>query len=242
MNLFDKRSFRNYWFATGTPTFLLRYIKKEEILPYNIEKSVITINTLEKYDLDNLAIIPLLFQTGYLTIKKYNIVTEELTLGYPNREVAQSFSEHFLSEHTTGKLDMTDSLLHKIRHNFMDNDIEELIENLNYLFAKIPYTLIEKSEKYFHSLFYLVIKIIGYIIETEVLTIKGRIDAVVKTEDRIFIIEFKINQSAQAAIQQIKDKQYADKYGDDKRETVLLGINFDTENKRIDDYVVEVNE
>lgn len=100
---------------------------------------------------------------------------------------------------------------------------------------------VDKTEKYFHSLFYLVLKIIGYIIDAEVLTIKGRIDAVVKTDDNIFIIEFKINQSAKKAIQQIKDNKYADKYSDDKRPIILLGINFDTENKSVDDYEVFTN-
>ena len=98
------------------------------------------------------------------------------------------------------------------------------------------------SEKYFHSLFYLVLKIIGYNIDAEVLTISGRIDAVVKTDDNIFILEFKINQSAKKAIKQIKDKKYAEKYLDDKRQIILLGINFETEDKKIDDYISVLNE
>ncbi len=236
MNLFSNRAFRNYWFTTGTPTFLIKYIKKRKVLPYRLEKEVISTETLDKYEIDNITLLPLLFQTGYLTIKKHDLATNEYELSYPNNEVARSFSKHFLAEHTTGKYDITDSLLYKIRRSFVDNDIEELIENLNILFENIPYTLVERSEKYFHSLFFLVIKIIGFIIEAETLTIKGRIDAVVKTKDNIYIIEFKINQSADKAIQQIRDKKYALKYADDKRPISLLGINFDTDNKIIEDW------
>lgn len=235
MKLLSSLDFRNFWFATGTPTFLIKFIKQRNVLPYDIEKAVISPTSLEKYEIDNLTLIPLLFQTGYLTIKKYDRIKGEYTLAYPNREVALSFSEHFLAEHTTGKFDVADSLLIKIRKNFEQEDIDEFIENLNDLFSGISYTLVKKTEKYFHSLFYLALKIIGYNIETEILTIKGRIDAVIKSETNIYIIEFKINQSAKKAIEQIKAMKYADKYKSDGRKIKLLGINFDVENKNVDD-------
>ncbi len=238
MNLFKSGDFRNYWFTTGTPTFLIKYIKRENVLPYNIENVTISTETLDKYEIENITLIPLLFQTGYLTIKSYDLANGEYVMGYPNREVARSFSQHFLAEHTTGKFDITDSLLYKIRRSFIENNIEDLIEHLTILFENIPYNLVDKTEKYFHSLFYLIIKIIGYNIETEIITIRGRIDAVVKTENHIFIVEFKINQSAQTAIKQIKDKKYALKYADDKRPIILIGINFDTKKKLIDDYLI----
>lgn len=238
MNFLSQQAFRNYWFATGTPTFLINFIKQQEVLPYHIEQTVVTSTSFEKYEIENLTLLPLLFQTGYLTIKKIDILNDEYTLEYPNREVARSFSEYFLAEHTTGKFDVADTLLIKIRKNLEQNKIDDLIENINALFSGISYTLVEKSEKYFHSLFYLVLKILGYNIETEILTIKRRIDAVIKSQTHIYIIEFKINQPADKAIEQIREKQYADRYKNDKRKIVLLGINFNTENKNINDYLV----
>ncbi len=242
MNLFKNQRFSNYWFTTGTPTFLMKYMKKNQISLDDIENIVISYEVFDKYEINNITFIPLLFQTGYLTIKKYFLKTNEYELGYPNNEVSRSFSRHFLSEHTTGKFDITDSLLYKIRRNFIEKDPEELIENLNILFENIPYTLLDRKEKYFHSLFLLVIRIIGFVIDTEILTIRGRIDAVVKTEDYIFIIEFKINQSAEKAIKQIKDKKYAIRYGDDNRPIYLFGINFNTDRKEIEDWKLILNE
>ncbi|MCF8366946.1 MAG: PD-(D/E)XK nuclease domain-containing protein, partial [Bacteroidales bacterium] len=211
----------------------------EHYTAFDIEKRTINVSLLDKYDLSNMSLLPLLFQTGYLTIKSYDIFRNTIVLDYPNKEVADSFSTHILSELTIGKLDKTDMLLVDIVHSFDTGEIEKFIGYINTLFRNIPYTLIEEKEKYFHSIFYMVMKLVGYKIESEILTIDGRIDAVVKSEDEIFIIEFKINQSAEAAINQIKEKRYAEKYAVDKRPKVLLGINFDTDTRRADDFLVE---
>ena len=238
LNLFRKRVFNNYWFTTGTPTFLTKKIKNERYTAFDIEDRVINVSLLDKYDLKNMSLLPLLFQTGYLTIKKYDIFRNTITLDYPNKEVADSFSTHILSELTIGKLDKTDMLLVDIVSTFTNNNIEKFIGHINTLFRNIPYTIIEEKEKYFHSIFYMVMKLVGFKIESEILTIDGRVDAVVKTDGNIYIIEFKINQSAETAIKQILDKRYAEKYADDKRPKTLLGINFNTEAHRVDDYEV----
>ncbi|MEA3452230.1 MAG: AAA family ATPase, partial [Bacteroidota bacterium] len=236
MNFFQKRVFGNYWFKTGTPTMLMDIIKTKKLTPFDIENTYISTEMLDKYDFNDIHFESLLFQTGYLTIKEYDILCGEITLDYPNKEVAKSFSAHILSELTSGELNKTDNLLHKIRRAFLANEIDKFIEYVNIMFRKIPYTILENKEKYFHSLFYLIIKILGFQIEAETLTIDGRIDAVVKTKSHIYIIEFKINQTAEKAIQQIIDKKYALKYADDKRLVLLIGINFDTENKIIEDW------
>ena len=237
MNFFDKQSFRNYWFSTGTPTMLMKIIKDRQLTAFDIEKTYISPEILDKYDFTNINFKSLLFQTGYLTIKEYDFRRRRIKLSYPNQEVEESFSEHILAELTNTKLDQTDSLIFKIVDSFTDYKIDKFIGYLNIFLKNIPYTLIEDKEKYYHSLFYLIIKMLGFDIEAEVLTIDGRIDAVVKTETDIFIIEFKINQSAEKAIEQIKSKEYAKKYADDKRQISLIGINFDTEKKKIEDYM-----
>ncbi len=238
MNLFKNGFFKNYWFSAGTLTMLMDIIRTRKLTAFDIENTYISSEILDKYDFKNINFRSLLFQTGYLTIKKYDIIYDEITLEYPNQEVAKSFSAHILSELTIGKLDDTDNLLHKIRRSFLQNQTDKFIEYVNAVFKTIPYSIVEEKEKYYHSLFYLIIKLIGFNIEAEIKTIDGRIDAVVKTDDNIYMIEFKINQSAQKAIQQIKDKKYALKYADDKRPVTLLGINFDTEKKRIEDYLL----
>ncbi len=236
MNLFSNNVFNNYWFATGTPTFLMKIIKDGRYTAFDIENRTINISLLDKYDLENMSLLPLLFQTGYLTIKSYDMLRNTIVLDYPNKEVADSFSTHILSELTIGKLDKTDMLLVDIVQSFDRGEMEKFIEHINSLFRTIPYTLTDEKEKYYHSLFYMVMKLVGYKIESEILTIDGRIDAVVKSEKAIYVIEFKINQSAEIAIRQINEKRYTEKYADDKRPKILLGINFDTETRRVDDY------
>ncbi len=110
---------------------------------------------------------------------------------------------------------------------------------INVLFKGISYTIVDNKEKYFHSIFYIIVKLLGFTIETEVMTIDGRIDAIVSTEDYIYIIEFKAGQDAMKALHQIKDKGYHQKYSGDKRKNTLMGINFNIDRKTIDDYVVE---
>jgi hypothetical protein len=238
MNLFNKQVFNNYWFATGTPTFLMQKIKDEQYTAFDIEKRKIDHGLLDKYSIENMSLLPLLFQTGYLTIKEYDIFQNTIVLDYPNKEVADSFTRHILSELTIGKMDKSNMLLDDMGDAFDQEDIDKFISQLNILFKNIPYSIIENKEKYFHSIFYMVMKLIGYKIECEILTIDGRIDAVVLTEKNIFIIEFKIDQDADAAIRQIKDKAYALKYQDDKRDIKLIGINFDSEKHKIDDWQI----
>ncbi len=239
MNLFSKRIFKNYWFATGTPTMLMDIIRTRKLTAFDIENVYISPETLDKYDFKAIDFKSLLFQTGYLTIKNYNTLYGEITLGYPNQEVAKSFSAHILTELTSGRLDDTDNLLHRIRQSFMQDKIDKFIDYVNLLLREIPYSIVEDKENFYHSLFYLIMRIQGFSIDAEILTIDGRIDAIVKTDEHIYILEFKINQSAQKAIQQIKDKKYALGYTDDKRPITLLGINFDTEKKCVDDYIIE---
>jgi len=242
MNLLKKKVFNNYWFATGTPTFLMNHIREKRYTAFDIEKREVNPLLLEKYDLNNISLLPLLFQTGYLTIKKWDIYKNIILLDYPNKEVADSFTTYVLSELTIGELDKTGMLLLDIVNSFSNNDIQKFIAYLNVLFFNIPYTIIDEKEKYFHSLFYMVMKLVGFNIESEILTIDGRIDAVVKTDNHIYIIEFKINQSASKAIEQINQKRYAEKYFTDKRTKIKLGINFNSETREVDDYKLLVIE
>ena len=236
MNLFGKREFGNYWFETGTPTFLMELIKKQGKTAFDIENSYTSTSILDKYDFTNINLNSLLFQTGYLTIKNKNLRTRRLTLDYPNKEVDESFSKHIIDTQTSNNIDLTQTLLYKIIDSFSDQKINSFIKNVNIIFKNISYNIIEEKESYYHSLFFLIMKMVGFEIDVEIETIDGRIDAVVKTETNIYIIEFKINQSAEKAIQQIRDKKYALKYASDKRPIILIGINFDTEKKIISDW------
>ena len=236
MSFFSKREFGNYWFTTGTPTFLMELIKKRKFTAFDLKQRNITELTLDSYEIKNLTLLPLLFQTGYLTIKQKKLGSKKITLDFPNEEVESSFTLFMLSKLTIDQTDKTSILLIDIEEAFTNNNIDKFINYVNVLFKGISYNIIEKKESYYHSLFYMIMRMLGFDIDVEIETIDGRIDAVIKTETHIYIIEFKINQSVKKAIQQIRDKKYALKYANDKRPICLIGINFDTEKKIIKEW------
>ena len=238
LNLFKKSTFGDYWFQSGTPTFLMKLIKEQHYTTFDLENKTLFVSTFDKYEIEDITLISLLFQTGYLTIKKYDQIDMTITLDYPNNEVERAFSIHLLANLNGGKTVTTNSMLYQMTVAVEENKIEKFLELLSELFKGIAYPLIDNKEKYYHSVFYLVVKMLGFNIESEIMTIDGRIDCVLKTKDVIYIIEFKTGNTIKA-INQIRDKAYHQKYESDKRKVQLLGIDFDTENKKIADYKLE---
>jgi len=236
INFFNERKFRNYWFTTGTPTFLVNLIKEKDYYIPEAENLKAPEYIFSTYEIENLDIRALLFQTGYLTIKDYDFEFNEYTLSYPNKEVKYSFLNN-LFESYAGK---ENGKYLEIRRALAKGDIERLIEIIKSIFSSIPYIQGAKlNEANFHSLFYLMIGAGGYPAEMELLTCEGRIDIKVETKDKIYIIEFKCNQSAEKAISQIKEKRYYEPFLGKGKEIILLGINFSTEKRNIEDYMTE---
>ncbi len=239
LNFFDNLEFADYWYATGTPTFLIKLIKERKYTIFDLKNVLITKSSLEKYEITSLSLIPLLFQTGYLTIKSVNLQEMTYSLDFPNAEVERAFNLNLLGEFNGNKPEKADTLVIEMKRALEQNNIEKFMEFMNDLFKGISYLLVDNKEKYFHSLFFMIVRLLGFTIELEVMTIDGRIDAVITTDDYIYVIEFKANQDAKTALEQIKEKGYHKKYTTGKRKITLLGINFDIENKRIDDYIYE---
>ncbi|MBU0763457.1 MAG: ATP-binding protein, partial [Bacteroidetes bacterium] len=237
LSFFKNRQFENYWFATGTPTFLMKLIRERN---YNIPELAnieILRLALDKFNIDKPEIIPLLFQTGYLTIKK-SLLNEILHLGFPNKEVDNAFNIHLLAELNEAGIDNTSIVLLKMARLLKEGKPDDFINLLIGIFSGIAYENIEPKENYFHSLFYLVVKLLGYIIESEIQTSDGRIDAVVWTDNFRYIIEFKMGK-AKEAMQQISEKLYHLKYTTDIKKIFLLGIGFDAVKKQVNDWIIE---
>lgn len=239
LNLFYKNTFEDFWFRSGTPTFLIKLIKNQNYTTFDIAEITVSKGSFDKYEVHDISIIPLLFQTGYLTIKEINYKDNTVHLDYPNKEVASAFSLHLLSYIINRKTASTSTFIIEMINSLRENNINEFIDLINAIFEGIPYSLVDNKEKYFHSYFHLIIKMIGFTIESEILTIRGRIDSVLCTEKYIYIIEFKLNQDPLKAIKQIKEKRYANRYITDPRIKILIGINFDTEAKKIKNILVE---
>jgi len=238
LKLFDGMRFANYWFATGSPTFLLKMIKNNNYPVQNLKNVEIYEDELDKYEITKITLVPLLFQTGYLTIKSINAANNLMTLDFPNYEVESSFMKFLLTDISEKEDYISTSILLKIEKAFINNDIENFIEQLKILYSGISYNLIDDKEKYYHSLFYLTLRIIGFNIDCEVETNVGRIDAVIKTNTHIYVLEFKMGE-AKKAIEQIKAKNYYQKYLSEKKQVVLFGIGFNKRKKNIGDYLID---
>ncbi|MCP4108527.1 MAG: ATP-binding protein [Desulfobacteraceae bacterium] len=231
LKAFAESDFGNYWFETGTPSFLVNLLREKHYHLPEIEKMEVAEQVFSTYDIDCLKPEALLFQTGYVTIQ--DIQDDIYTLGYPNEEVKNAFLKYLLFSFTQDISGTEASRFLRISGYLRKEDFESFFETVTAIFASIPYNLnTKRDEAYFHTLFYLMISASGTDAGTEVLTCRGRIDLVAEFADKIYIMEFKCNQSAEAAIKQIREKGYAEKYKQGSKKIILTGINFSTE-KRI---------
>ncbi len=241
LNLFNANSFENFWFSTGTPTFLVKLIRERHKEPMEFENLPVQGYTFDSYDLENPDIACLLFQTGYLTIKQVTREAEvkTYTLSYPNREVRDSFLTHLFGEYTQTSLSSGRRILKRMGKAINFDDPERFIQEIKSLFAAIPYQIfIGEREAYYHSLIYLLLRLSGAEVRCEDSTNLGRIDGVLETAKSIYIMEFKVG-SADEALAQIKKKKYYEKYQGQGKEIVLLGIGFDPKIRNIGNYLVE---
>ena len=183
----------------------------------------------------------LLFQTGYLTIREYKTKSRNYVLGFPNKETTDSLGELIFDSMTTVSGAYLNNITVVLIQAFDDCDFELIQKTLIQLFASVPYTIQIGEEKYYQTIFYLVLKMIGAHIVVEQPTNIGRIDAIIETEDSYFIIEFKINSTAVKAIRQIEEKQYYKSYESLGKKIVLVGIVFDTTLKNVSEIEYKVH-
>ncbi|MCO6492042.1 MAG: AAA family ATPase [Phaeodactylibacter sp.] len=232
LNFFASERFANYWWETGTPTFLINKLRNE--FHYDLDQLEASQVMFESFTIDDLNWLALLFQAGYLTILNYDPESRLYTLGYPNLEVKDTMHQHLLAafrETTT-----TDSLplLIKVKKALEQGDLERTIELINVLFSTIPYQLFQqKQEAFFHAVLHLSFSGIGLFAQSEVSTSKGRVDTVVHTKDRIYIMEFKLDSPAESALQQIREKRYGSPFLGGDKEVIALGVSFSSAEKEV---------
>jgi hypothetical protein len=244
LNTFRGLDFAYYWFATGTPTFLAKALQRQNYDIRKLENEVIIpANSVMDYRVENENLVPLLYQSGYLTIKEYRQNRDTFVLGFPNEEVKYGFLNELLPAFvrtpiTTGNFSVIEFL-----QQIEDNDIEGFMTSLKAFFANIPYDAIEeknRNEQYYQHVFYLLFALMGQFVQTEVKSNKGRADAVVKTADAIYVFEFKMDDKASAedAIAQINSKDYAVPYIADHRKIVKIGVEFSQTEKGIKRWLI----
>jgi hypothetical protein len=235
LNFMQKRNFYNFWFESGTPTFLIKLLSEKGI--YDMDNTQIDLLSLGSFKVDNINVTTVLFQTGYLTFKEI-IYGNIAVLKYPNQEVKEAMTRILLVEYAHTDDGVAGPTVIRIKQAFDDHHIDEVMTHLNTLFAKIPYQIFEERlESFYQSIIFLTFTLLGYYAQAEVMTSKGRIDVVVQTQAHIYILEFKVQHTALEALQQIKDKQYAQKYKSEGKPIYLVGIG--CQQKEIKDYLME---
>lgn len=234
----DGGSFKNYWFETGTPTFLVKEMKRQAY--YNIGETSATANDLSNFDLRRLNPITSLFQTGYLTITHYEPEDLLYTLDYPNVEVKHSLQEILLNEYLDYPRQGALPRVVELRNALRQKDIGRVINIINAAFAEIPGELWKgKTEHFYHAVTHLLFSLLGTYIHSEVRSAKGRCDALVQTDDYIYAFEFKLDKSAEEALRQIREKGYLAPYVDSPKEKIAVGVNFSSEERRVVEWKVE---
>jgi len=232
-NFLEEKKFKNYWFATGTPEFLMNLIEKKAYPIENLDNIMVKEAELGSFNVDTIRLHTLFFQTGYLTIKGYDANTRQYKLGFPNYEVKYSFLYHLIEHMTSCSQSDAQNYVDRLSQALASHDLDEFFKWLKIFFANIPYTLHISLERYYQSIFFVILKLMNADIIVEQPTNVGRIDIVYTTHDRIYIIEWKINDSPKNAIRQIEEKKYYEKFLDTGKQIVLLGINFETKKKNL---------
>ena len=246
LNTFDNLDFAYYWFATGTPTFLAKHLADTGFEIPILENDVaIDANSLMDYRAESGDYIPLLYQSGYLTIKGYDRELNEYTLGFPNEEVKYGFLNELLPQFTpsfgpsSSKFSAT-GFIKLLRVG----DIEGTMKMLRAYFATIEYDAIPKKlqvEKFFQFVFWQLFTLMGQYVRTEAKNSKGRADAVVETADIIYVFEFKMddNATAEEALAQINSKEYAIPYSAERKKTVKIGAEFSQAERGLKRWLIE---
>jgi hypothetical protein len=236
LNFFSNKIFFNHWFSTGSPDFLIK--KMRALAYYHVENSIINNRILDKYDIDNLTLIPLLFQTGYLTVKSLDALTGDMVLDYPNKEVRESMYEFLIDDVSRNPQRVhTGMTINDLKNAFESKNLEKVQTILNSLLKDLPaQTFQNQTEGLFHGLIHLVFSYLGLAVH-EVHSSQGRADAVVQTQTDVYIFEFKFNKNAEEAISQIKKQDYAGKYRASNKLITGIGVNFNAEKRGIDDWI-----
>jgi hypothetical protein len=220
------QKFSNYWFDSGTPSLLVPLIRNQYTSLAEVTEVEISSSDLETFDLEHSPLVPLLFQTGYLTIAGYNQQTNRFKLGYPNFEVEGSFKQFIVEALSHAYSFLITATLTKLKTALQKNDSTYLCTALEQLFAKVPYTLHVDKESYYQALFQFLMSLLSLDSQSDVLTNQGRIDNVLTINNRIYLFEFKSNASAKSALKQILDKRYYQHSLLPAKSLTLVGLSF----------------
>lgn len=241
-NAFAQKRYANFWFFTGTPTFLINILQQSN---FDIRELDGATATAEQFDAPTNVItdpLPVLYQSGYLTIKEYDPEFQLYTLAYPNKEVRKGFIESLMPAYVHLPARENTFYVVSFIKDLRAGKLTECLERIRSFFASIPNDLENKQEKHYQTIFYLLFRLMGQYVDAEVKSAIGRADVVVKMQDAIYVFEFKVDGTPEEALEQINSKGYAIPYQPDHRKVVKIGVNFDSATRSIGDWkIVEID-
>jgi hypothetical protein len=241
LNTFVKNEFAYYWFKTGTPTFLVEQMKQGNFDPLRFSEAdgvKIPVEAIDDYRVGDDNPIPLLYQTGYLTIAGYNRDLDEYILAFPNEEVRYGFLKELLPVYTYRLPEQRDFFVGSFLEDLRAGNVDGFMTRTRSYFASIPYELSDQTERHYQLVFFLVFTLLGQFTRAEVRSFKGRADIVVETKETVYVFEFKLNGTAEEALKQIDEKDYALPFKAGDCNVVKIGAEFDKDTRNIGRWIV----
>ena len=238
LNTFASGEFGNYWFETGTPTFLVELLKKSRYDLRNLTEEQTTADVLGSVDTMDENPVPVLYQSGYLTIKGYDKRFGLYRLGFPNGEVERGFMSFLLPHYASVGKSESIFQISLFMRDVEGGDIDGFMRRLQGFFADIPYELARDLELHYQNVLFIVFRLMGFYTRVEYHTSQGRADLVLQTERYVYVMEFKLDGTAEEALRQIEEKNYALPFAADPRKLFKVGVNFSNAIRGIERWMV----
>ena len=239
LNTFAKNRYGSYWFETGTPTYLVELLKRHRYNLYKMANEKVTARILDSVDASSINPIPVIYQSGYLTIKGYIPEPQIYELGFPNKEVEQGFMDFLLPYYTPVQDTESGFAIWSFVEDVKTGDIDGFMKRLQAFLSGCPYEMAKDIELHYQNVLFIVFRLAGLYTQVEYHTSYGRIDLVLQTADYVYVMEFKLDGSAEDALKQIEEKQYALPFASDRRKVYKIGVNFSSQMRNIDKWEVE---
>ena len=241
LNTFARMKFGNYWFETGTPSYLAQLLKQNKYNLTRLSNEVVTSDLLNGVDTLINSPIPVLYQSGYLTIKSYNSRFNVYTLGFPNKEVEEGFISYLLPYYAHVQPAESAFQIMNFIEEVEKGEIDAFFLRLQSFFADTPYEMIRDLELHYQNVLFIIYKLLGFYVQAEYHTSNGRIDMILKTDKYVYVMEFKFDGTADEALKQIEER-YAVPFRKDPRQLIVMGGNFSSKTRNIDGWKVKSDE
>ena len=239
LNTFNKSEFGDYWFETGTPSFLVHLLKQSDYNLNNLQEELVSSDLLNSINPMSQNPIPVIYQSGYLTIKEYDETFKIYRLGFPNMEVENGFIKYLLPLYTPIKENETQFFIVNFVRDIEQGRPDAFMERMQTMFEDTSYQIAGRMEIYFQNSMYLIFKMLGFYTEVERTTSRGRIDIVMKTRNYIYVIELKLDGTPDEALQQIETRGYAAPFASDGRKVYKIGVNFSSATRGVEEWKIE---